>query len=284
MKKILILTALLCLSIGTWAAEATITATNGSTYASAYYLPADGTAITAVVGAGAKSITYDKGAKITVDKKNNPSATITFTIPSGVTITSFKVNGTNQNNTAYDLDGTSVTFGTALTSLSKTSSMVFTLTCTDTNPSSTSNRNTTITSIDLVYSTGGGGGGCTAPTFSAPSSATVYGGQEKSATKALAVTVSNSGAMTSLSYQWYSDTNADATGGTALTTSGEIAKGTQGATYSSTTSSEFSTSLYYYCVVTNTCGVGNVASTTSYPFTVTTKDCVSPGLSISLKP
>jgi len=85
-----------------------------------------------------------------VDGKNNPNATITFTIASGVTITSFQVNGTKQNNTAYDLDGTSVTFGTALTGLSKTSSMTFRLHCTDA-ASSSSNRNTTITSIALTY-------------------------------------------------------------------------------------------------------------------------------------
>ncbi len=148
----------------------------------------------------------------------------------------------------------------------------------------TADNNSKVYEIGLIYPHAGAIPACTAPALSAPASATVYDDQEKSATKALAVTVSNSGAMTSLSYQWYSDTNADATGGTALTSSGEIDKGSQEATYSSTTSREFSTSLYYYCVVTNTCGVDNVASTTSYPFTVTTKDCVSPGLSISLKP
>ena len=146
------LSLLLFLTFGTlttWGAEATISSASSNASA-AYYLAPDGTAISAIAGADAKSVAYNSGSKITVDGKNNPNATITFTIASGVTITSFQVNGTKQNNTTYDLDGTSVTFGTALTSLSKTSSMTFRLHCTDAS-SSSSNRNTTITSIALTY-------------------------------------------------------------------------------------------------------------------------------------
>ena len=132
-----------------WGADATISSASSNT-STAYYLAPDGTAISAIAGAGAKTVSYNSGSKITVDGKNNPNATITFTIASGVTITSFQVNGTKQNNTEYDLDGTSVTFGTALTGLSKTSSMTFRLHCKDAS-SSSSNRNTTITSIALTY-------------------------------------------------------------------------------------------------------------------------------------
>ena len=149
-KKLTMILAVLVLSIGqAWGAEATISSASGNA-SSAYYLAPDGTAISAIAGAGAKTVSYNSGSKITVDGKNNPNATITFTIASGVTITSFQVNGTTQNNTTYDLDGTSVTFGAALTGLSKTSSMTFRLHCTDA-ASSSSNRNTTITSIALTY-------------------------------------------------------------------------------------------------------------------------------------
>ena len=152
MKKIFLFLTATLFATSLWATEITLSAASGNA-AAAYYLAPDGTAISAIAGSGAKAATYNSGAKITVDGKNNPNATITFTISSGVTITSFKVNGTSQNNTSYDLDGTAVTFGTALTGLSKKSSMIFTLHCKDAS-SSSSNRNTTITSIVLEYSSG----------------------------------------------------------------------------------------------------------------------------------
>ena len=159
MRKILLtlLTTLLC-SVTAWAANATIsTASSPTGSAGSFFFIADGTAVTAIAGAGGHQVAYNSGSKITVQGKTEKKvATITFTIASGVTITSFTVNGTKNNNTTYDLNGTSVsTFGTAITGLSITSSMTFTLTCTDAT-SSSSNRNTTITSIDLVYSTSGG--------------------------------------------------------------------------------------------------------------------------------
>lgn len=128
------------------------------TYASAYWFQKDGTVITNIVGAGAyaSSTGYNNGTpKISINGKNNPNATITFTIASGVTITSFKVTGSMAQETECDLDGTSVTFGTALTSLNKTSSMVFRLHCKDAESSSTA-RNTTISSFVLTYTTSGG--------------------------------------------------------------------------------------------------------------------------------
>ncbi len=159
MRKILLtlLTTLLC-SVTAWAANANIsTASSPTGSAGSFYFIADGTAVTAIAGAGGHAVSYNSGSKITVQgKPEKKVATITFTIASGVTITSFTVNGTKNNNTTYDLNGTPVsTFGTAITGLSITSSMTFTLTCTD-GTSSSSNRNTTITSIDLVYSTSGG--------------------------------------------------------------------------------------------------------------------------------
>ena len=159
MKKqflFLLLLGLLCSVGNAWGAEVTISPADGA--ASSYYFDADGTAITAIAGSGAKSVGYNSGTpKITVDGKNNPNATFAFTIDEGVTITSFQVNGTANNNTTYALDGAAVTFGTALTGLSKTGSMSFVLTCTDA-ASSSSNRNTTISSFTLEYTTSGGGG------------------------------------------------------------------------------------------------------------------------------
>ena len=155
-KKLLTLMTLLVTCVtGAWAdTELTLSASSDNS-ADSYYFAPDGTAITAIAGSGAKNKSYNSGAKITVDGTTK-TATIAFTIGTGVTITSFKVTGTSNGNTSYALDGTSVTFGTALTSLSKTGSMSFVLTCTD--GSGTSNRNTTITSFVVTYTTSGGGG------------------------------------------------------------------------------------------------------------------------------
>jgi len=56
-----------------------------------------------------------------------------------------------------------------------------------------------------------------------------------------------------LSYQWYSNTTASTTGGTSLSS----ANGAQTNTYTPQTSS--SGTLYYYCVVTGTCGTATSA-------------------------
>ncbi len=180
-QKLFTLLTLLCFAVsGAWAdTEVTLTAASGNS-TSAYYFAADGTAITAIAGSGAKSLAYDSGAKITVDGKNNPTATIAFTIASGITITSFKVNGTANGNTTYALDGGAVTFGTALTSLSKTGSMDFVLTCTDA-ASSSSNRNTKITSIVIEY------------TVSGSSAPTLTGASSSPAANATGIAVSSSG-------------------------------------------------------------------------------------------
>lgn len=163
MKKLLTLfTLLLTVCSGAWGDEnVTISPCSSgdkNTYASSYWFVPDGTAITTIVGSGAKSGSgYNSGKpKIQLDGKNNPDATITFTIADGVTITSFKVNkdGDLPSNVTYALDGTAVTIGTALTGLSKTGSMTFALHCSDASSSST-NRNTTITSFDITYTTSG---------------------------------------------------------------------------------------------------------------------------------
>ncbi len=174
------MTLLLCVCTGAWAdTEVTLTAASGNS-TSAYYFAADGTAITGIAGSGAKGLSYNSGSKITVDGKNNPNATIAFTIGDGITITSFKVNGTSNGNTTYKLDGTAVSFGTALTSLSKTESMNFVLTCTD-SESSSSNRNTTITSFVIEY------------TVSGSSAPTLTGASSSPAANATGIAVSSSG-------------------------------------------------------------------------------------------
>lgn len=170
LRNLAIIFAVLTMSIaniGTaWGdTEVTISATQSNDYSSSCYLIPDGTAISAIAGAGGNGFGNESGpnAKITVNASKK-TATLTFTIKSGITITSFKVNGTSNSNVKYDLDGTSVSIGDVLTGLSKTSSMVFTLTCTET--SGSSNRNTKISSIVLTYTSdaggagGGGGGSC----------------------------------------------------------------------------------------------------------------------------
>ena len=178
MKKLLTLfTLLLTVCSGAWGDEnvkiSPCSSSVKDSYASSYWFVPDGTVITAIVGSGAKSGSgYNSGKpKIQLDGKNNPDATITFTIAEGVTVTSFKVNkdGDLPNNVTYALDGTAVTIGTALTGLSKTGSMTFALHCSDASNSST-NRNTTITSFDITYTTSGGD--VTAPTFSLTTPAT----------------------------------------------------------------------------------------------------------------
>ncbi len=156
-KYIKLLAVILLSTVGVtqaWGADATISPENT---AASYYLGADGTAVSSIAGSGAAAAAWNSGKpKITVQGKSGKNvATITFTIKSGITITGFTVNGTTNNNSTYALDGTAVTFGTALTGLSKTGSMSFTITCTD-GTSSSSNRNTIINSINLVYTTGGG--------------------------------------------------------------------------------------------------------------------------------
>ncbi|MEE1069892.1 MAG: DUF4832 domain-containing protein [Paludibacteraceae bacterium] len=139
--------------------EETVTLAATDNQASGYFFVGDGSIITNIVGQGAKTVAIsgkndDKKSKITVDGSNK-EATITFTIGTGVTITSFKAIGTANEKTQYDLDGTTVTIGTALTGLNKTSSMVFKLTCTD--ASGSSNRNTEISSFVLTYTSSGSG-------------------------------------------------------------------------------------------------------------------------------
>ena len=139
--------------------EETVTLAATDNQESGYFFVGDGSIITNIVGQGAKSVSFsgkndDKKSKITVDASNN-EATITFTIGTGVTITSFKAIGTANEKTQYDLDGTTVTIGTALTGLNKTSSMVFKLSCTD--ASGSSNRNTEISSFVLTYTSSGSG-------------------------------------------------------------------------------------------------------------------------------
>ena len=161
-KLLTLFTLLLTVCSGAWADnEVKISPCESSqkdTYASSYWFVPDGTAITAIAGDGAKSGSgYNSGKpKIQLDGKNNPDATITFTIAEGVTVTSFKVNkgGDLPDNVTYALDGTAVTIGTALTGLSKTGSMTFALHCTDASSSSTA-RNTTIKSFDITYTTSG---------------------------------------------------------------------------------------------------------------------------------
>ena len=161
-KYVAMIFAVLVMSVANvgmaWGTEATISATQSNDYSSSCYLIPDGTAISAIAGAGGNGFGNESGpkAKITVNAAKK-TATLTFTIKSGITITSFKVNGESNNNVTYDLDGTAVTIGTALTGLSKTSSMVFTLTCTETSGSSA--RNTKISSIVLTYTSDAGGGG-----------------------------------------------------------------------------------------------------------------------------
>lgn len=198
--------------IGNMWADSSVTLTAASTESSsAYYLPVDGTVITAIAGSGAKSCSYDSGSKITVDGKNNPDATITFTIKSGITVTSFTVNGTKQNNTNYALDGTGIaSFGTALSSLSKTSSMVLSLHCTDAS-SSSSNRNTKITSIVLTYTSGGGGGGgdeCSSPSFSTQPTSANYAVGASATNLTATATATNPGTIT---YKWQKSTNYGST-------------------------------------------------------------------------
>lgn len=157
-KYIKLLAVLLLSTVGVahvWGADATISPENT---AASYYLGADGTAVSSIAGSGAAAAAWNSGKpKITVQGKSGKNvATITFTIKSGITITGFTVNGTIHKNNTYALDGTAVTFGTALTGLSKTGSMSFTITCTDGTSSST-NRNTIINSIVLTYTTSAGG-------------------------------------------------------------------------------------------------------------------------------
>ncbi len=169
-KLLTLFTLLLTVCSGAWAdTEVTISPNEEAT--SSYYFAADGTAITAIAGSGGSAVSWNKGKpKITVQGKSGKNiATIAFTIADGITITSFKVNGTSESHTTYALDGTAVTIGTALTGLSKTGSMDFVLTCTD-GTSSSSNRNTEITSFDITYTTSGGD--VTAPTFSLTTPAT----------------------------------------------------------------------------------------------------------------
>ncbi len=68
-------------------------------------------------------------------------------------------------------------------------------------------------------------------------------------------------ASSGVTYQWYSNTTASTTGGTALTTGPEIAAGSQTATYLGASSASAGTT-YYYCIVTNSCGTATSALST----------------------
>jgi hypothetical protein len=160
-KLFCLLTLLLTVCSGAWADEELTLTPDSKETADSYFLPADGTVITAVGGTNAGSCTYSSGSKITL--QGSKIATITFTIGDGVTITSFKVNGTSNSKVIYALDGSAVSFGTAKTGLSKSGSMSFVLTCND--GTNNSNRNSTITSIQLTYTTGSGGGSTYSVTY-----------------------------------------------------------------------------------------------------------------------
>jgi uncharacterized protein (TIGR02145 family) len=96
---------------------------------------------------------------------------------------------------------------------------------------------------------------CTAPAISSQSTATQMQCLNGNFT---AITVTATG--TELTYQWYSNTTASATGGTSLVA-------TNGAqTNSYTPQAGTAGTLYYYCIVTGTCG--SASSTVSGAFIV----------------
>jgi len=96
--------------------------------------------------------------------------------------------------------------------------------------------------------------GCTAPSISAQPSTTVQNLCQSAAATALSVTASGSG----ITYQWYSNAVNSNAGGTPIV-------GATSATY--TPSTAVAGTLYYYCVVTGTCG--NVTSSVSGAVNVT---------------
>ncbi len=215
-RTLMLLFAVLVMSVANigmaWGADATISPSESAT--TSYYFAADGTAITAIAGSGAASASYNKGTpKITVQGiPAKKVATFAFTIASGVTITSFKVNGTANGNSTYALDGTSLTIGTALTGLSKTGSMSFTITCTD-GTSSSSNRNTEISSFTLTYTTSGGGGGgggeeCSSPSFSTQPTSANYAVGASATNLTATATATNPGTIT---YKWQKSTDYGST-------------------------------------------------------------------------
>ncbi|NMH26502.1 hypothetical protein [Flavobacterium silvaticum] len=93
----------------------------------------------------------------------------------------------------------------------------------------------------------------------------------------VSVTASGTGPLT---YQWYSNTTASTTGGTPLLTAAHVTNGSKTATYIPL--STVVGNLYYYVVVTNTCGSVKSANTTGL-FTVsapTVSGSISPAQTI----